>query len=60
MNRFTEREMRRETADEMELAVPAGIIPSEFIENTLGAQLGTHDDLPSGTDVDFSCVIKIS
>lgn len=59
MNRFTEIEMRGEAAAEVELAVPAGVAPSDYVEGTFGAQPGTNVDIPSGTDVDFSCVIKI-
>lgn len=59
MNRITEEDMRRETAVEVELAVPAGVVPSDYVESTFGAQPGSNADMPSGTDVDFSCVIKI-
>lgn len=56
MNRFTEREMRGEAVNEIEIEIPAGVAPTEYIEETFGAQLGSHDDIPS--DVDFSCVVK--
>lgn len=59
MNRITEEDMRSEAAAEVELAVPTGVVPSNYIEGTFGAQPDTNADIPSGTDVDFSCAIKI-
>lgn len=56
--RITEQDLNREAAVEIEVKLPKGVSPSQYIEETFGAQLATPEDMLDDADVDFSCELK--
>lgn len=59
MNRFTEDQMRRDCAAEIEMEVPNGVSPKAYLERYFGSSTSARDDMPADADVDFSCVINL-
>lgn len=59
MNRFTEEQMRRDCAAEIDMEVPKGVSPKAYLEGCFGSSASAREDMPADADVDFSCVVNL-